>query len=288
MVNLSAISTVTTAAGALSSLIMVNPQSVVGYQPKQTKNKDGTWPPYAPAFLFHYEGENTVQIESDITDHYVEDNSALQDQISVKPEIVSVHGYIGELNDVLPSVLAPLKTIADKLSIISSYLPALSATAILALNEAEFAYNTVNNAIGSGVAAWNSVNGMISGNGLTAQTVIGSGPIHTGTNQNKQQLAFQQFYGYWRNRTLFMIQTPWAVFDNMAIRSLRAVQDETTNTVTDFEISFKMIRFASSQMLGLAAGQGRYNQTSVNQGTNALTTSVPYSTQLVSSYPGVQ
>ncbi len=246
MPNLAALSPITTAATALSNLVLVSPQSVVGYQPQNKPNPDGSTPTTEPPpkLLFNYEGEQTVMIESDITDHYVEDNSAIQDQIALKPEVITAHGFIGELNDVVPDLLKPVKFVADKLTAIVAYTPALTATAQLAYSEAFQLYQVASNVVTSAVNAWTAVSNLITGS--DGQTVIGADGQTVATAQNKQQTAFQQFYGYWRSRTLFTVQTPWAVFQNMAIRSLRAIQDAETRVITDFEITFKMIRQAST------------------------------------------
>lgn len=245
-INLSALTPITTAATALSNLILVSPQSTVGYAPQNPPNADGT-PSVAqrpPSFLFNYEGEQTVTIESDITDHYVEDNTAIQDQIALKPEIVTTHGFIGELNNVAPPALQLLKTAADKLTAIGTYEPQLSATALLAYSEAFFLYQVAAKAVHSAVSAWSSIGNLVTGS--NGQSVVGSNGIAIAGAQNKQQTAFQQFYGYWRSRTLFTVQTPWAVFQNMAIRNLRAIQDAETRVITDFDITFKMIRTAAT------------------------------------------
>lgn len=261
-VNLSAISNAQTTAGALGGLILVTPNQNLGYQPQNApitpgRVKTGAQP---PSLVFDYEGENTVTVESDITDHYIEDNTAIQDQIALKPLTVTVGGYIGELNDVVPSLLAPLKFIADKLTVLGAYTPVLSETAIIAYNEASQAYAIATQLAASAVSAWNAV--------------TGSGPT-----QNKQQTAFQQFYGYYNTRTLFTIQTPWAIFQNMAIMSLRAVQDPETRVISEFEIKFKQMRFAStSQALAInpANTQGRLasqSSTPVDNGVQTPTVS---------------
>lgn len=241
MANLSALAPITTGATALSNLVLVSPQKTIGYQPQNNPTNNGVSSQQPPALLFHYEGEQTIALESDITDHYVEDNTAIQDQISIKPEIITTHGFIGELNDIAPAALAPIQAIANKLTTISAYTPALSATALLAYNEAFQLYQIGASAVQSAVAAWSSING------TGGESVISSGGLTSQSNQNKQQVMFQQFYGYWRNRTLFTVQTPWAVFTNMAIKTLKAIQDAETNVITDFEVSFKTIRFASTQ-----------------------------------------
>ncbi len=275
MANLSALSSITTTATALSNLILVNPQATIGYQPQNAINPDGSestaQPP--PSFLFDYEGEQSAQLESDITDHYIEDNTAIQDQITLKPVVISTHGFIGELNDIAPAVLAPVKAIADKLTIVSAYTPALSASALIAYNTAFQLYQVAQNAINSSVAAWSSINGT---GGESVISGSSTNPISLAPNQNKQQKAFQQLYGYWQNRTLFTVQTPWAVFQNMAIKSMRPIQDSETRFITNFEMSFKQIRFAETQTVSGTIGTNQQGRASLQAaGITDLGTSTP-------------
>jgi len=241
-IDLSGLSATTTKATALSNLVLVSPQKTVGYQPQNKPNADGTpsTQQTPPAFIFDYEGEQSVQIESDITDHFIEDNTALEDQIALKPEIVNTEGFIGELNNVPPFALGILKTAAEKLTVIGAYAPQLSLTAQIAYTEAFFLYQTAANAINAATAAWSSING------TGGESVIGSNGLTAQDNQTKQQVAFQQFYSYWRERRLFTVQTPWAIFQNMAIKSLIPTQDDTTRMVTSFKLVFKMIRTAAT------------------------------------------
>lgn len=239
-INLSSLTPVTTAATTLSGLILVSPQQTIGYQPQNAPSwkKDTTQQP--PALLFNYEGEQSVALTSDITDHYIENNTAIQDQIALKPEMITTNGFVGELNDVAPAALAPIKAIAEKLTAVGAYTPSLSATAALAYAQAFQLYQVGASAVRNAVSTWSSING---GGG---QSVINGGGITAQPNQTKQQIYFQQFYGYWKNRTLFTIQTPWAIFQDMAILNLRAIQDAETRMITDFEITFKLMRFAST------------------------------------------
>lgn len=247
-VNLSSLADKTTAAIALGNLVLVTPSQTLGYQPQNPRVNGVEQTNYQrpPTLLFHYEGEQTVSIESDITDHYTEANIAIQDQIALRPEIITTRGFIGELNDVVPELLKPLKTAAEKLTAIGAYEPQLSVTAQEAYAKAFFAYQIAVNTANAAVSGISSLASTVFG---TTQAVIGSTGIETQQSSflvNKQQSMFQQFYGYWRSRTLFNVQTPWAVFQNMAIKSLRAIQDEETRVITSFEVQFKMIRFATT------------------------------------------
>lgn len=225
MPNLSALAPLTTSATALSNLILVSPNEVIGYQPENLPDEEGQTQP--EAFLFQYEGEQNLTSECDIPDHFLEDNKAYQDQIAIKPVLYTSHGFIGELNDVVPDFLKPVKFVANKLTAISAYEPALTTTALIAYSEAFFLYQVAANAANAAVAAWATLTG--------------------GETQNKQQIAFQKLYGYQQERRLFTVQTPWAVFQNMALFKLRAIQDDTTNVITDFEVTFKQMRFAVTE-----------------------------------------
>lgn len=247
MLNLGALAPITTAAQALSNLVLVTPETVKGYQPQNPTSDEGapsTKPP-PPALLFHYEATNRITLQSDITDHYVEDNSAVQDQIALRPERVTAKGYIGELNNVPPLGLQTIKAAAEKLTAIDAYAPQISATASLAYAQAFFLYQSAQNVANTAVSAWSTLNGALGG---ATANVVDSNGIKVAQNQNKQQVMFQQFYGYWRSRTLFTVQTPWAVFQNMAIEELTAEQDEDSKEITSFDVRFKMIRNAKTLM----------------------------------------
>jgi hypothetical protein len=267
--NLSAIANYTTSASALANLVLATPQSTKGYQPQNPPLFGGALnnflQPNPPAFMFHYEGEQTVSLESDITDHFVENNTAIQDQIALRPEIITTHGFIGELNNVPPASPNALQNVTDKLQTISAYVPALTTAASINYAQAVTTGQISTNALNAGVAAWSS----LSGAGGTS--VINGTSLFPASNQNKQQTAFQTFYGYWRNRVLFTIQTPWAVFQNCAIYKLRAIQSEETRMISDFEVTFKLIRMASTTTSKVQAG--RLNEQAsglINQGVQTV------------------
>ena len=158
-IDLSALSSFTTSAQGLSNLILVNPQKNVGYQPQSDPTDSGILPVQPPKFLFHYEGENAVNLESDITDHYVEDNTAIADQIGLTPEMITVQGFIGELNNVVPDLLEPLRLAAEKLTVLGAYTPELTTTALIAYNNAQQLYATAQAAKNAAVASWSSLTG---------------------------------------------------------------------------------------------------------------------------------
>lgn len=200
-------------------------------------------------FLFTFREEDNVELESDITDYFTEGNDAIQDQIALKPEKITLHGFIGELNNQKPGILQNIQNAVSQLTVLAPYAPQLTVAALTAYNRANQIYNAAASAVGTLEQAYD----MIVGSDL----------------QNRQQKAFAYFYKKWKARELFRVQTPWQVFENMAILSLKSTQDGETNTVSDFRITFKKMNFASTISLSSTVLQGRLQQQSaslVNQG----------------------
>lgn len=288
-INLSALSNAQNTAVALGNLILVSPQKTIGYQAQNSPSWKHDNSALPKTLIFNYEGDQSAMLTSDITDHYIENNTAVQDQIALRPEQITVQGFVGELNDIAPSALQPLKTAADKLTVIGAYTPALSTTALLAYANAFQLYQTAKSTVNSATSTWSSINGAVNGSGDGQAAIDGSGTnvinssgltkdIALVPNQTQQQIYFQQFYSYWNKRTLFTVQTPWAIFQDMAIMSLRATQNADTRMISDFEITFKLMRFAATQTSGIpiynpngfggrAANQGA---PTVNLGVNQL------------------
>lgn len=272
-----------TAAASLAGLALVipqsdNPSATKGYQPNFTSDLgfnflSGLIPLPSP-LIFHYEGENVGMFESDITDHYVEDNTTVVDQIGLRPEIITVSGFIGELNDILPLPLQILQTIANNLILVDPYTPALGITAQENLNQAVLLYESASSVANSSIETWSSLSSAITGGG-GSEVGSASGVFTVGSSaiQNQQQTMFQQFYGYWQQRNLFDIQTPWAIFQNMAIKQLRAIQDADTRMITNFEVTFKKIRTASTQKTTAGAAAAGRAATAAAPATSAGTTS---------------
>jgi hypothetical protein len=249
---------------AVTNLILVRPQVNNGYRAQIGTTLD-------TPILFNYEVDNKASLESDITDYFVEDNTAINDQISLKPEIVTVRGLVGELNNVAPSFLSGIaETARDRLTNIGAYAPELSLTAQRAYNLAFQAYQLASNSL-------QNINATLD-RAFDTNTIIGSDGIEDNpigrASQTQQQIYFRKFYTYWRNRTLFTIQTPWAIFKNMAIQKLTAIQDGESDLISDFEIQFKIIRFSQTLNSNLSF-EGRSLTQAASVVNNGSTSGVP-------------
>lgn len=246
MADLNILSQFTRAANALSNIIAVTPDPT-GYQIQPLTENE----PAQPKFLFHYEGDNVFEASSDITDHYVEVNEGRHDHIALKPEIVTVEGFIGELNNVTPEFLERAREIVEKLTRLGGYSPPFSEFAQRVYNVAEQAYNTARTFSDVAANAWRDT------------------PL-----QNEQQKAFNFFYSAYRDRRFFTLQTPWAIFNNMAILNLRVVQEDQNAYISSFQIDFKKLRFVEEPRFDFVerTSQGRLVQQNASPVEFGITT----------------
>ena len=99
--------------------------------------------PNSEIFLFDTRGEEEANLESDITDNYIEDNTAMQDHIGLKPMTITLRGYVGELTNKLDPDLAQLIQVDPESKIpnltlagVNPFLPKLTTQAQYIVNRA--------------------------------------------------------------------------------------------------------------------------------------------------------
>lgn len=73
----------------------------------------------------------------------------------------------------------------------------------------------------------------------------------------RQADVFAYFYQCWKGRLLFSVETPWGIFENMALLSVRAEQSEETKDATTFTVVFKKMRIAGQATVNLGQLAGR-------------------------------
>ena len=196
-------------------------------------------------FVFDIQEDDSVRLESLITDHYVESNVAINDHVAIRPESVSLRGYIGEIargNSVSVSatdedgrvrvdsgyIANVFETISNKLVNLPALFPELTSGTTQKNNDIQsFIDSTLKS---------------VSGVEDLYNRFLGSA---FNPNQTKAGKAFLFFYGLWKAKQIFTVDTPFTTFTNMIIERLEAFQGDT-KTVADFSITFKKIRFAKT------------------------------------------
>ena len=181
-------------------------------------------PPGVAGYLFNIVTDDAVDLESEITDHYIENNTAIQDHIALKPEIISVRGLVAELAGI-QAAQGNISQQPNALPDIPGYLPEFTDGAIQTMAQTAIEPERQRAAISDSQSLFGFYNS------LAPQQ----------PNQTKQSYVFGYFYQLWKGRQLFSVETPWGIWNNMAIMSLNATQGEDTRTVSDIRIQFKRI-----------------------------------------------
>lgn len=182
-------------------------------------------------FVFDYNLDTTISLNSVITDHYAEDNSTLQDHIAFRPITLNLRGYVGELVRSSDSgFLGISNAVTRKLSTIPAYLGTYTDGSI----------SKINAILNQSVSVVNQVNSAL--NETTNFIKVFSGAAPSLTNQAK---AFEFLEALWKSKRLFTVETPYKNYINMAIESVKFIQPEETKSMSDIAVTVKQMRFAS-------------------------------------------
>ncbi|MGB8297055.1 MAG: phage baseplate protein [Polyangia bacterium] len=206
-------------------------------------------------FLFDVAQDDEIHLNSEITDHYVEDNSTMQDNWAIRPEEITLNGIVAELTDA-PKPSNKAATPPAALPLNPQMIPRLSQ-------------GGMQNAIGPPPAppAAGSLYDYFGGDNPTVP---------------RQTRAFSYFYALWKGRQVCSVETAWGIMVNMAILRIRAIQDRTSRQVCEITITFKKIRTAAAvtvqtgQVAGRAANQGAAPTNLGNAGTTPTDGSLLY------------
>lgn len=171
-----------------------------------------------------------IRISADITDHYTENNSFLNDHIIIKPIEITLTGYIGELvfrpnPTLINSILAGAVSFSMMANFISNYTPSQMAK-----------IEKINNIVTANVS-----NVAL----ITQQTINVVTKLRgEGFQKTKQEIAYTELKSMMIKKQFLTVQTPWQYFDNLVIKELSFSQDESSNDYSDISITLKEIRIS--------------------------------------------
>ena len=219
-------------------------------------------------FVFDYEGEDTVTLQSEITDHFLESNDAVQDHIAQKPVRVVLRGFVSELAQKPPAgVLGALSTIQNKLTAVPAYLGKYTPGAIQGIQRAITTAQATVNQINLGLAKVQNIVGFLPG---------------AAPQKSKQQKAYAQLEALYLSRQVFTVQTPYRYFDSMVIESISFIQPEETQSWSDISVTLKQMRFVqTTTVANTAAFGGRAALQKQPQSTQGKTQGTPKDVSLL-------
>lgn len=187
-------------------------------------------------FVFDVEGDTDISLKAEITDHWVENNTVIQDHIGIRPERIVLRNYVGELVDRTDSSTnTVLQQVVQKLTVVSDYLPLVAVQAAQVYDQlsstdtlANLDNLSVSDLTNEATSLWE----------LTKNLNPGA---------SRQQQAYLYFKALFQQQMLVSMQTPFEFISNLAIESIEAHQSENSKDISEFSITLKQLRFASSQ-----------------------------------------
>ena len=225
-------------------------------------------------FVFDYEGDDEIVLESDITDHFAENNSSVQDHIALKPYRITLRGFVSEL--ILPGtgtgLFGALTTLQQTIGTIPAYAGKYTPQALQTLTKsASGAVNSVTNYANTAAMYLNQ-----------AKNVAALFGGSTGA-PTKQQQAFVALASLRDQRQIFNVLTPWTLLKGMAIETLVFMQPRQSKSISDISVTMKQMRFVdiASAPTVAATQAGRAGFQAQGQTLQGATSGTPISGTVV-------
>jgi hypothetical protein len=190
-------------------------------------------------FVFDIALEDTVKLEAEITDHWLENNSAVNDHVAIKPKRIILRGLIGELVQIYnPTELdGLLGRTSNLLGQVPAYLGSMTPQAV---QKAQAAITKAQDAAAQINAAAKKLNNVI---GLFADPL--GGLLGTSGAKTKQQDAFAILETMFDNKMTFTLETPYKFYENVVIENIIALQPEHSKTYSEFTVILKQLNFSN-------------------------------------------
>lgn len=204
-------------------------------------------------FVFDIDGESTTTLSTDITDHYAEDNTTINDNIAVKPTIVLLKNYVGEVVDRRDnSTNTPVQQVVQKLTTLNSYLPPLAqaATQLQSVLNTPTTLDSIANVTNPAANLYALVKNALQ-------------------NTSRQKQAYQFFKALRDQKILVGVQTAHEFLTNMAVKDVIAIQGEGTKYMSSFAITLKQMRFAQTITVSGLFAQNASNPAAATPSTQA-------------------
>lgn len=211
-------------------------------------------------FQFHVPQSEQVRMESEITDHYTDNNSVIQDHIARKPVRITLVGLQGEYFYSVHQIKDILALVTPTLALVKQFLPKLSPVTMKLKTE----YNNqmlsklaTNTSFGN-EKELNFTDKLVSSVRTGALNSVDLFKIFQDLYKLKspQTRAFLFFEALWRCEERFTVETSWKRFDNMVIESVLPIRDNNAD-ITDFTVTFKQMYIAQSLYTNLENAAGR-------------------------------
>ena len=212
-------------------------------------------------FLFSIPLEEAIELQSQITDYLIEENSSIEDNIALSPLKLTLSGVVAELVYSNQEADLVYSTLSAKLGALDIISPSFATQMMSYIGEARTAYEQLKNAYEDANDIYSQLKDAFDEN--------------IANEMNAQQKAFNFFYSTWRSRNLVTVETPWAIFGDCAIEGVSFKQGSQSTERTELSVTIKVLNFAKTKsslyfgvLGGRSAGQAS-DQTNTKKGTTS-------------------
>lgn len=203
-------------------------------------------------FKFHCPQSEQVNMESDITDHYTDINSAVQDHIARRPITITLNGFQGEYYYTVHPIENMISKVAPLFTLVEVFKPKLDdwtkrikarkdELPLIQFKEDGTATKTYQNKIidkeFNAIDVWKIFQNIYK-------------------LKSPQTRAFFYFEALWQSEILFTVETSWKRYDNMVIQKVTPLRDNNAD-ITDFSVTFKQIGITTSKSESIKDVAGR-------------------------------
>lgn len=168
----------------------------------------------------HIYGTETMSLNADITDNYVESNIAYQEHIALKPKVFTLSGEVGELTwfrkDEENSIIGAVE---QKLYPVVSFFPPISKQASVVQDKALKIMGVIDSLDNFANRVW----------GLLSEDDV----------DTEQKKSYKYLMTLWQRRVPINIGTPYGKMYNYVIQSIEFTQPDRTVDKSQIKISFK-------------------------------------------------
>jgi hypothetical protein len=216
-------------------------------------------PPGLAGFLFDIDGDDIMRLRTEFSQHYLEDNTSVIDQMALPPIRISMKRYVGELVYSKPTT-QPVSSTPDPLLPNLAMMPLLTPGAQQTQDIDDDEEASAEAAVTDTQSLWSYYLG-----------TAGQQP-----NQSRQSVVFGYIMQLWLGRQLFTVETPFGVMTSMGIESCDFEQPEETKSSSRCDLTFMNVRIVSdaSVSVGQLAGRALAQQSPVTQNGSAGTPAV--------------
>lgn len=212
-------------------------------------------------FKFHIPEKEQVKMQSEVTDHYIDTNTPVQDHIARKPVTITLNGFQGDYFYSVNKIEDTLAKVIPTMALVKQFLPRLSDnTKQQIVNKYEQLMGTADNQI----TRTKPIPIALQANNTWYSTHFVDVDLFQLFQdmyklKSAQTRAFFFLETLWLSSASFTVETTWKRYQNMVITDIIPMRDNNAD-ITDFSVSFKQVNSTSSLVQSLENATGRTRQ----------------------------